>query len=221
MACEIFGGILQLLFIEQGNTEGKENETRDCRNGDGCEIRFRFRNTVDQRISVGKVCGQIFACFWYHSDQIGEKDDTARSDENARIGACGTREKDRERNDPESEEPPAENGKHQVFRDSVIPEIRVIGVSNTEAEPIAECPENSQHRRFGYDDLMALQPLRQGKDERARGVFLCENIALKQNKGDQCHGDIFEKLYPRIHRADRDVSDGHAAFGEGIRHHFE
>ena len=211
----------KLFFIEYRNARGKADHHYDGTDGECREVILRFRRAVDKGISVREHGRQIFLYFRDHPDYGGTEGNAARCDENACVCACDGGEEYDEGDDPQAEDPPANDGECKVLCDRVIPEIRVIHIGDTEADPIADRPENGQNGCLRNDDFIALEPLREGKNERAGRIFLRENTALKQYEGDQRHGGIFEKLHPRIHRSDGDVRDSHAAFGKRVCHHFQ
>ena len=95
-------------MIEKGYTHGKAQKSCRRRDHQRGKIDFRLRKTVDQRIAVHQEGRQIFTAFRNQADDRANENDTAASEQNARIGIGNRGKQDHQRNDENTEYPPAD-----------------------------------------------------------------------------------------------------------------
>ena len=80
--------------------------------------------------------------------------------------------------------------------DAIIPEIHIISVCDTIAQPVADRPQTDGGNGFCPDYLPPDQAFRQHIYQGALLVFRCQDATEHQSKDDQRHRYIFVELVP-------------------------
>ena len=206
--------MLQLFFIHDRDACCDADHAERDGDQDGFRIFSRLLCADHQACRLHERGRYDLGCLREKFRNIRDQNRAARSEQYARAVFGKHGEQNEEANGKDTEEPPMERGGHESDGNAVVPKIGVIGVGDTEAEPIAARPDGKHEKCLCQHDLIAVKPLGQNEDQRSRLVFLGKDAAVEQNEGDQRHRDIFEKLRPRGQRIDRDRRDDHTAFFE-------
>ena len=171
--------MLQLFFIHDRDACRDTDHAERDGDQDGFRIFSRLLCADHQSCGLHERGRYEFGYLRENFQNIREQDRAARAEQDARAVFGQGREQHKEANGKDTEEPPMERGGHETDGNTVIPEIRVIGIGDAEAEPIAARPYGKHKKCFCQHDLIAIKSLGQHKDQRSRLVFLGKDTAVE------------------------------------------